>query len=46
MRDVLAFRSPLGVLGALVDRFVLANYLSHLLSDRGRVLKNALETAV
>jgi ligand-binding SRPBCC domain-containing protein len=45
MRDVLTFRSPLGVLGAVVDNLVMANYLWRLLSERGRAIKTALEAA-
>jgi hypothetical protein len=43
MTDVLAFRSPLGVLGAIVDRFVMTAYLTRLLTKRNEVVKAALE---
>jgi ligand-binding SRPBCC domain-containing protein len=43
MTDVLAFRSPLGVLGAIVDRFVMTGYMTRLLTKRNEVVKAALE---
>ena len=43
MVDEVIFRSPLGVLGALVDRLVLVPYLRLLLSRRNRVIKQAAE---
>jgi len=43
MTDVLVFRSPLGFLGAIVDRFVMAGYMTRLLTKRNEVLKAALE---
>jgi ligand-binding SRPBCC domain-containing protein len=43
MTDVLVFRSPLGVLGAIVDRLVMAAYLTRLLTKRNEVVKAALE---
>jgi len=46
MLDVLVFRSPLGVLGAVVDHLVMARYLMRLLSRRALVLKTAIESAV
>ena len=43
MKDVLTFRSPLGPLGALVDRLVMSAYLRKLLMTRNETLKRALE---
>jgi ligand-binding SRPBCC domain-containing protein len=45
MRDVLYFESPLGIVGRLVDRFVLSGYLTRLLLKRNSILKEAAETA-
>jgi ligand-binding SRPBCC domain-containing protein len=46
MKDVLTFRSPMGLIGALVDRLVMARYMERLLSQRNAILKGALESAV
>jgi len=43
MTDVLAFRSPLGVAGAIVDRLVMRKYLTRLLTKRNQSVKAALE---
>jgi ligand-binding SRPBCC domain-containing protein len=43
MKDVLTFRSPLGPLGALVDRLVMSGYLTRMLTRRNDVLKSILE---
>jgi ligand-binding SRPBCC domain-containing protein len=43
MTDVLAFRSPLGVLGAIVDRAVMTRYMTRLLTKRNAVVKATLE---
>jgi len=45
MRDILAFRSPLGVLGAVVDTLVMTSYLKRLLTQRNNVVKQFLEAA-
>lgn len=39
MRDMVTFRSPLGPLGALVDRWVLAGYLRRLLERRNEAIR-------
>ena len=44
MRDRFEFESPLGVLGALVDRFVLVGYMRKFLVERNRVLKALAES--
>lgn len=43
MREVVAFRSPLGVLGWIVDRMIMKGYLARLLADRQEVVKVAAE---
>ncbi|SRR5216684_5614049 len=43
MRDVLTFHSPLGPLGALVDRLVMSRYLRNLLTKRNETLKAIIE---
>jgi ligand-binding SRPBCC domain-containing protein len=45
MRDRLAFRAPLGVLGRIVERAFLASYLRRLLLRRNAVLKQLAESA-
>ena len=43
MTDVLAFRSPLGVLGAIIDRLLMTKYLTRMLTKRNEVVKAVLE---
>jgi ligand-binding SRPBCC domain-containing protein len=43
MRDLLAFESPLGMLGRVVDRLVLAPYLTRMLEQRGRMIRAEAE---
>ena len=43
MRDVLEFRSPLGLLGAGVDALFMKAYLARLISARQRAIKAAAE---
>lgn len=43
MTDVLAFRSPFGLPGAVVDRLVMRKYLTSLLTQRNEIVKAALE---
>jgi ligand-binding SRPBCC domain-containing protein len=43
MREVVAFRSPFGVLGRLVDRWVMVSYLAVLLSARQHAIKDVAE---
>ena len=38
MTDTIRFRSPLGVLGRLVDRWVLSAYMARLIDERNRWL--------
>ena len=44
MIDVLEFESPWGVLGKLVNRLFLTDYLERLLRARGAAIKRAAET--
>ena len=43
IRDVLTFRSPLGFVGAVVDRLIMSGYLRRLLVRRNDVVKGILE---
>jgi ligand-binding SRPBCC domain-containing protein len=43
MVDVADYRVPLGPLGRLLDRLVLARYMRHLLEVRNRYIKQAAE---
>jgi ligand-binding SRPBCC domain-containing protein len=43
MTDVLAFRSPFGILGAIVDRLVMTAYLTRMLTKRNDIVKRSLE---
>jgi ligand-binding SRPBCC domain-containing protein len=43
MTDVVRFRSPAGPVGRLVDRLVLASYMTRLLTQRNAWLKAELE---
>jgi ligand-binding SRPBCC domain-containing protein len=43
MRDLLVFRSPLGILGTIVDRLVMTSYLRRLLTRRNHAIKAVLE---
>jgi ligand-binding SRPBCC domain-containing protein len=43
MKDVLTFRSPFGIVGAIVDRLVMARYLTRLLTQRNAIVKAVLE---
>ncbi|MBV8544553.1 MAG: SRPBCC family protein [Acidobacteria bacterium] len=43
MMDVLAFRSPFGVLGAIVDRLIMTAYLTRMLTKRNEIVKAVLE---
>ena len=45
MRDVLTFSSPLGPLGAIVDKLVMAAYLRRLLAARNDVIKQVIENS-
>ena len=44
MKDVFSFESPFGLLGMLVNKLFLENYLRKLLEERNRVIKEYAET--
>ena len=44
MRDIIVFESPLGLLGRLVDAFVLSSYLVKLIERRNQAIKDAAES--
>jgi ligand-binding SRPBCC domain-containing protein len=44
MKDTLEFQSPLGVIGTLVDLFVLKHYMKKFVKDRNHNLKAILES--
>ena len=46
MKDVLTFRSPLGLLGRIVDEVLMTAYLRRLLTKRNDALKSAVESGV
>lgn len=43
MRDILAFRSPAGPMGALLDRAFMKRYLRRLIEERAQAIKAAAE---
>ena len=43
MTDILAFRSPFGILGTIVDRLVMTAYLTRMLTKRNEIVKRSLE---
>lgn len=45
MNDRFEFRSPLGILGAIVDRLFLASYMRRFIVRRNEVLKHLAESA-
>ena len=45
MRDAFHFAAPLGILGRLVERLVLTNYMTRFLEKRNAVIKQTAETA-
>lgn len=46
MVDEIQFKSPLGILGVLVDRLVLTRYLKRLIEMRNEVVRIAAESGV
>ncbi|MEO1011337.1 MAG: SRPBCC family protein [Bacteroidota bacterium] len=44
MTDVFMYTSPFGVLGILVDRLFLKNYVAHLLKRRNQIIKAFAES--
>lgn len=43
MRDIFSYTSPLGILGTLADKLFLASYMTRLLEQRNRTLKQVAE---
>jgi ligand-binding SRPBCC domain-containing protein len=43
MRDIFVFESPFGILGKLGNFLFLKKYMTDLLVERNRVIKNAAE---
>lgn len=43
MTDEFEFRSPLGILGSLVDKLILTDYMTKFLIDRNEVIKKFAE---
>ena len=44
MRDIIEWRAPLGVLGALADALFLKRYMKKFIARRGAILKQVAET--
>jgi ligand-binding SRPBCC domain-containing protein len=44
IKDVFVFESPLGVLGRLFNRLVLTRYMTKLLEERNRVIKEVAQS--
>lgn len=44
MKDIFEFHSPFGLLGKVLDKFILINYLQKLLIERNNVIKEFAET--
>jgi len=45
MKDVFSFQSPLGLMGRLIDKIILTDYLTKILKERNAVIKEFAETA-
>lgn len=45
MRDIFAYTSPLGLLGAAADRVFLKRYMTRLLEERNGVIKRVAESS-
>jgi ligand-binding SRPBCC domain-containing protein len=44
MIDYFYFQSPFGIIGKIIDKFVMTKYLTDLLNQRNEVIKNYAET--
>ena len=44
MTDTFNYTSPLGILGTIADKFFLKKYMSNLLKERNKVVKNFAES--
>jgi len=43
MKDIFEFESPLGILGKIFNKVILTSYMTKLLKERNRVIKEAAE---
>jgi len=43
MKDVFEFESPMGILGGIFNRLILTSYMTKLLKERNKVIKEAAE---
>ncbi len=44
MEDVFTFQSPFGIIGKIVNKLFLTGYMTKLLKERNRVIKDYAET--
>jgi len=44
MKDNFEFQSPLGIIGKLLDKMILIDYMTQLLEERNKVIKEYAET--
>lgn len=44
MIDTFEFASPLGILGKMVDKLIMKNYMKHFLIERNQIIKEFAET--
>lgn len=44
MTDIFEYKSPLGILGKLGDKLFLKNYLTELLIERNKIIKEFAES--
>ncbi len=44
MKDIFDFKSPFGVIGAVVDKIILTNYMKAFIEERNQVIKDFAET--
>jgi ligand-binding SRPBCC domain-containing protein len=44
MKDIFEFESPLGIFGRLFNKLILIHYMTELLEERNRVIKEAAES--
>jgi ligand-binding SRPBCC domain-containing protein len=44
MTDIFIYKSPFGILGKFVDRIILKKYMTDLLTDRNRIVKEFAES--
>jgi len=43
MKDIFEFESPLGILGRIFNKLILTPYMTKLLVERNKVIKEAAE---